>query len=204
PPLAVWDETEDHQSTVPDLSSLKFANETVDQELAMTAKEKRKKQKASRSYDVTVYESPPPQPLHQSLDTPSEVVDEPPAAFDEPPSPFDALPVPSNIPPPLLSHIPPVPFNEPPAPLDEAPVIVGYVNLRVSSRHLTLASPYYSNMFKGSLKEADTLRTNGSVEVEIEDVDADALVVVMNIIHGKTRTVPRTVTLETLAKITVV
>jgi len=199
PPFAVWDENEDHPSAVPDLSSLKFVDETADEEMATTAKERKKKKKASRSYDVIKYEIPPPQPLEESIDDPLEVIDEPLAAFDEPPSlespsPFHAPPVPSHI---------PTASNEPPALLDEAPEIVKCVKIRVSSRHLTLASPYYSDMFKGNYKEADTLRTNGSVEVEVEDINADALVVAMNIIHGRTRKVPRTVTLEMLAKIAV-
>jgi len=59
-------------------------------------------------------------------------------------------------------------------------------------------------MLKGKWLKADTLRNYGSVMVEVEDVDADALVMLMKIIHGKTRMVPRAVTLEMLAKIAVV
>ncbi|KAK3064938.1 hypothetical protein LTS18_001902, partial [Coniosporium uncinatum] len=146
---------------------------------------------------------PAPQPLDESLDDPSVDLDEPPAAFNGPPLPFDESPSLFNAPP-LPSHVLRVPSDEHPAPLDEASVIVESVKIRVSSRHLTLASPYYSDMFKGSMKEADTFRNNGSAQVQVEDIDADALVVVMRIIHGRTREVPRTVTLEILAKIAVI
>ncbi|KAK3081788.1 hypothetical protein LTS18_002708, partial [Coniosporium uncinatum] len=118
-------------------------------------------------------------------------LDEYPIHVPEPPSgPFDESPS--------------APLDESPAPLDEARVIVECVEIIISSHHLTLASPYYARMLKGKWMEADTLRKNGCVEVEVEDVDADALVILMKIIHGKTRTVPRAVTLEMLAKIAVI
>lgn len=104
PSLAVWDEAEDYQASLPDLSSPKFADETVDQEWAMSSKERREKKKASRSYDVAEPEIPPPPPF-----------DEPPAPCDKPPVPFDELPV---------------PFDEPLSPLDEAPVNIERVEMR--------------------------------------------------------------------------
>lgn len=78
------------------------------------------------------------------------------------------------------------------------------VRIRVSSRHLTLASPYFRRMFEGSWKEADTLRKQRTVEVNVEDIDADALVIIMRIIHCKTRDVPKQIALEMFAKIAVI
>ncbi|KAF2233973.1 hypothetical protein EV356DRAFT_502906 [Viridothelium virens] len=99
----------------------------------------------------------------------------------------------------MASNEPPVPDDEPPAPFDQA-----LVQIRVSSRHLALASSHYSHMLEGKCNEADTIRNNGAVEVKVEDVDADALVILMYIIEGKTRDVPKEVTLEMLAKMAVI
>lgn len=78
------------------------------------------------------------------------------------------------------------------------------IRIRVSSKHLTLASPYFNAMFKGNWKEGNALRSDGSVTLFIDNWDPDALSIVMNIIHGRTRQVPREVTIETLGKIAVI
>jgi hypothetical protein len=88
-------------------------------------------------------------------------------------------------------------------PLDKDPEFLEHVEMRVSSRHLTLASPYWDRMLNGEMKEADNLRKNGIVKIAIEDVDADALLLVFNIVHCKTYQVPRQVDLDMLAKIAV-
>lgn len=69
----------------------------------------------------------------------------------------------------------------------------------VSSRHLILASPVFKAMLTGGWKEGD--KNNGPVRGSAEDWDTEALVIVMNVLHSHYRQVPKTVSLEMLAKI---
>ncbi|UNI22369.1 hypothetical protein JDV02_008265 [Purpureocillium takamizusanense] len=77
------------------------------------------------------------------------------------------------------------------------------VDFRLSSRHLILASSYFKSMLCGPWKEG---KTNGSEPrvVTAESWDQDALLIVMNVIHGRNKRVPREVDFETLAKIAVI
>jgi hypothetical protein len=74
---------------------------------------------------------------------------------------------------------------------------------RVSSRHLILASPHFKRMLESGFKEGHTLMSNGTVELNESDWDPQAVLILMDVIHGRTRKVPRTVTLEMLAKLAV-
>ncbi|KAK6853753.1 hypothetical protein PG995_010565 [Apiospora arundinis] len=71
------------------------------------------------------------------------------------------------------------------------------VRMRLSSRHLILASAFFKKMLQGPWEESRT-RT-----LEASDWDAEALLILMNIIHGRNRAVPRSISLEMLAKISV-
>ncbi|KAH8742305.1 hypothetical protein F5883DRAFT_671819, partial [Diaporthe sp. PMI_573] len=73
------------------------------------------------------------------------------------------------------------------------------LQMRLSSSHLRLASNYFKRMWNGPWKENSTGPDHCSVEAE--DWDPAALLIVMNIIHGHNRSVPRTVSLEMLAKV---
>ncbi|CRG89476.1 hypothetical protein PISL3812_06512 [Talaromyces islandicus] len=72
------------------------------------------------------------------------------------------------------------------------------VQMRVSSKHLSLASPYWrvalSEVWCGP-------RQPGKVMVyEIQKFDLDAMVTLMNVIHGYGQKVPRTVSIEELVR----
>ncbi|KAK8029503.1 hypothetical protein PG993_010794 [Apiospora rasikravindrae] len=69
------------------------------------------------------------------------------------------------------------------------------IHMRLSSKHLILASTYFQKMLQGPWEESKT-RT-----LEAFDWDADAMLILMNIIHGRTRRVFRSISLEMLAKI---
>lgn len=58
-------------------------------------------------------------------------------------------------------------------------------------------------MLKGGWKEVHTLRSDGCGPLYVEGWDPDALLILMNIIHGRTRKIPRSVNLEMLANIAV-
>ncbi|KXJ90477.1 hypothetical protein Micbo1qcDRAFT_205314 [Microdochium bolleyi] len=76
---------------------------------------------------------------------------------------------------------------------------------RVSSRHLSLASPVFQQMLNGPWKEATSAATgsNERREIEASEWDTEATVVLMDIIHGHFSQVPRVISLELLAKIAI-
>jgi len=77
------------------------------------------------------------------------------------------------------------------------------VHMRVSSKHLILASPVFRRMLGPTFEEGQGLRTEGSTDIALGDDDPDAFYILMNIIHSITRKVPRCVTLDMLAKLAV-
>jgi len=77
------------------------------------------------------------------------------------------------------------------------------IEFLLSSRHLILASHYFDKKLNGTWKEATPDPTDGRYHLETSDWDPDALLILMNIIHGRTRSVPRRVDCEMLAKIAV-
>jgi hypothetical protein len=89
--------------------------------------------------------------------------------------------------------------------LEETPSIVlplVEVRLQLSSKHLTLASTYFRKMFRGPWTES---RTSSGLPYprDASEWDSDAILILMNIIHGRVRSVPRSIELEMLAKIAV-
>jgi hypothetical protein len=77
------------------------------------------------------------------------------------------------------------------------------VEMRVSSCHLRLASPHFKNLITGEWKESKAMQTQRCLRLEERDWDADALEILMNIIHNRARRVPRLINLEMLAKLAV-
>ncbi|KAF7557848.1 hypothetical protein G7046_g5964 [Stylonectria norvegica] len=76
------------------------------------------------------------------------------------------------------------------------------IRFRVSSKHLVLASAYFRKMLAGPWSESE--RSPGSdYIVNATDWDEEAMLVLLNIIHGHTRKVPRVVELELMAKFAV-
>jgi hypothetical protein len=75
------------------------------------------------------------------------------------------------------------------------------MQLRVSSRHLNLASPYFKVALNGPWKEATSVSADGCRHIFADDWDPQAFLILMHIIHGRNRQVPRHISLELLAKI---
>ncbi|KAL0768349.1 hypothetical protein CaCOL14_009324 [Colletotrichum acutatum] len=75
------------------------------------------------------------------------------------------------------------------------------VKFLVSSRHLALASRYFYAKLSGPWMEASVKHIDGCYHMDASDWDSDALLVLMQVIHGKTRSVPRRIDLEMLAKL---
>lgn len=86
---------------------------------------------------------------------------------------------------------------------DEEEDIIKEVEMLVSAKHLMLASPVFNAMFKHNFLEGDTLRSNGRVEVPLPDDDIKAMEIVLNIVHGRVRRVPREVTLDVMTALSV-
>jgi hypothetical protein len=79
-----------------------------------------------------------------------------------------------------------------------------YVHMLVSSKHMIVASPVFEAMLQTTaFKEGHALASTGKVEVSLPDDDPDAFSIILNIIHGLTRKVPREVGLEMLTLIAV-
>jgi hypothetical protein len=77
------------------------------------------------------------------------------------------------------------------------------VEVRVSSRHLILASPQAKRMLEGAWKERHTFKLQGFLVMEEKDWDADAFMVLMNILHCRNRSVPKKISLDLLTRIAV-
>lgn len=75
--------------------------------------------------------------------------------------------------------------------------------MRVSSRHLSLASSVFCRMLKGPWKESEA-DIDGIYEIKTSEWDAYALVIVLDIIHGHHKAVPQTINLEMMGKVTTI
>ena len=65
-----------------------------------------------------------------------------------------------------------------------------------------LASQYFEKMLSGTSNEAITLRTKRHVSISLT-ADLDAMIILLNIVHGVSRKVPRQVKLGILSKLAV-
>lgn len=79
------------------------------------------------------------------------------------------------------------------------------VHMLVSSKHMMLASPVFKAMLQhNTFKEGRKLRAARKVEVPLPDDDPTPFRIILDIIHGRNRQVPRKVDLETLTSISIV
>lgn len=77
------------------------------------------------------------------------------------------------------------------------------VQMRVSSRHLALASPVFQKMLEGPWREAE-VDNFGRRQISASGWDLDAFVLLLDIIHGHHREVPKSLSFEMLAKVAIV
>jgi hypothetical protein len=76
------------------------------------------------------------------------------------------------------------------------------VRMLVSSKHMKLASPVFKAMLREDyFKEGLELGSTGTAEISLPDDDPDAFAILLNIIHGRTRQVPRDMDLDLLSRI---
>jgi len=83
---------------------------------------------------------------------------------------------------------------------DREPAVV--VHMLVSSKHMMLASPVFKAMLQHSrFKEGQELSATGKVEIPLSDDDPYAFRIILDIIHGRNRQVPREIDLDLLSSI---
>ncbi|TGJ87189.1 hypothetical protein E0Z10_g1629 [Xylaria hypoxylon] len=77
------------------------------------------------------------------------------------------------------------------------------LHLQVSSAHLKLASRYFQKAFDGDFQESKR-DVDGFLCVDASDWNREALIIVLRIIHGQNRQVPKVLDLEMLAKVAII
>lgn len=78
------------------------------------------------------------------------------------------------------------------------------IRIRASSKHLTLASPVFKVMLHANFREGLEFRDKGHAELRLLDDDPDAFLIVLNLIHGHIRKVPREIDLPMLTEIAII
>ncbi|KAI9649693.1 hypothetical protein NHQ30_002274 [Ciborinia camelliae] len=73
----------------------------------------------------------------------------------------------------------------------------------VSSKHMSLASPVFKAMLQGGFHEAIELKKTGKTEIPLPDDDSTAMVILIDIIHGRFKSVPKTLNLATLTQMAI-
>ncbi|KAM0500862.1 hypothetical protein ACHAP8_004579 [Fusarium lateritium] len=73
----------------------------------------------------------------------------------------------------------------------------------VSSRHLSLASPVFRAMLESKFKESQ-LNEQGLYEVQASEWDAEAFVILLDIMHGHHRDVPKRISAEILSHMAII
>ena len=73
----------------------------------------------------------------------------------------------------------------------------------MSSKHLTLASPIFKTILQPKFKEGLQLHSHGYTELPLPDDNPAALLILLNLIHGQFRKVPRKIDLWMLTELAV-
>ncbi|KAJ3544218.1 hypothetical protein NM208_g3183 [Fusarium decemcellulare] len=74
------------------------------------------------------------------------------------------------------------------------------IHFQVSSRHLSIVSPVFRAMIEGKYKESQP-NHQGLMEIGASEWNAQALLILLDIIHGHHRDVPKTLDLEAIVQI---
>ena len=77
------------------------------------------------------------------------------------------------------------------------------VRIRVSSKHLALASRVFKSMLQPGFLIGDKLRSQGYAELSLPDDNPIALLVLLNLVHGRIRKVPGKIDMWMLTELAV-
>jgi hypothetical protein len=83
------------------------------------------------------------------------------------------------------------------------------IEILVSSKHLSLASSFFKRRTRpawaSSIKNHSIGPQGNQIpESDLGHLDADAMIIVMNILHGRAKNVPRTIDLDMIAKVAII
>ncbi|KAF7884288.1 uncharacterized protein EAF02_004624 [Botrytis sinoallii] len=92
-------------------------------------------------------------------------------------------------------------IEEPSESNDNSWVELKQVRMLVSSKHMSVASPVFKAMFQASSQEGIELKITGKVELSLRDEDSKAWNILLNIIHGRFRSVPLDINLPMFTQI---
>ena len=77
----------------------------------------------------------------------------------------------------------------------------GDLRIKASSKHLSLASRPLRNKLSTANGNSPTVQYDGRVHLRIEGYDPTAVTIVLNAIHGKSSRIPKSLYLESVAKV---
>ncbi|PYH78381.1 hypothetical protein BO82DRAFT_405234 [Aspergillus uvarum CBS 121591] len=86
----------------------------------------------------------------------------------------------------------------------DEPLDVPCFRIQVSAKHLILASSVFKRILTGGWMESTKFLKQGSVEIDTDSWDLDALIIVLRLIHCQSFHKPRKLSLEMLAKVAVI
>ena len=75
------------------------------------------------------------------------------------------------------------------------------IRVRVSSKHLTLASKVFKALLRPGFQEGDTFRKNGTAEVPLPEDDPNAFLLLLDIVHCRTKRLPSSLPSEQLSRV---
>ena len=75
------------------------------------------------------------------------------------------------------------------------------LRIKASSKHLSLASRPLRNKLSTANGNSPTVQFDGRVHLRIEGYDPTAVTIVLNALHGKSSRIPKSLDLETIAKV---
>lgn len=76
-----------------------------------------------------------------------------------------------------------------------------HLQIRASSKHLTLASPQFGRTLQNGFQEGTELRATGCLTFPVRDWEARPILILMLIIHHRARVVPRLPSLDRLVEV---
>lgn len=83
----------------------------------------------------------------------------------------------------------------------KCPAKATHIYMLVSSKHMSLASPVFKAMLTHPFQEVDALRNHGKVDIQLPEDDPVVFTIILDIIHGRGKRVPRVVPLPLLSRI---
>jgi BTB/POZ domain len=75
--------------------------------------------------------------------------------------------------------------------------------IRVSSSHLSVASPIFKALLSTGFAEGEAFKATGFIKISLPDDNTEAMVVLMKAIHGKFFQIPQALEFDTLKNVTV-